>query len=566
MFSPLACTEHLIVSLLTEHLIVGLFSMSDGQPRAEVVSKSLIRTSLRPGITEEGVKKFCLGIPGWCSCCEEPMEKDSKRAPKSLQLKRTRQTKVSNENCRRSKESNSEYNEEEVEISEDKFSFDVTCEELDAFKEGECPANTMKNTEWALKNFEEWRVARNRRYSSEHCPPEVLASKNFEEICEWLCKYVAETRKADSSQYTPRSFKMLLSAIQRHLRKINPKIQINIFQDPVFRPLKNVCDSVFRRLHSSGIGTETKTTPVLSKSDEDVLWDSGVINLDNPTGLLNAVFFYNGKNFCLRGGLEHRSLKLSQIKRQMDNVNGKVVACYVYTERGSKNNEGGFASLNQTNKVVRQYEVDKERCHVKILDRYLRVLPHESNESDVFYLKPFAKVPSDPSMPWFTNVPVGKNTLGTMMKKMCQKAGLEKYTNHSLRAYGTSTLLQASVPEKLIQQRTGHRSLEALRQYERTTTAQLIDVSNIMAGAVSNPPSTSIGQVPAHQQEPGNSSMSSSLSPATTAPTFILNGCTFTGCSVAFSGQALHQSTSKEEQRICDETLQGIDYDEIFDD
>ena len=60
--------------------------------------------------------------------------------------------------------------------------------------------------------------------------------------------------------------------------------------------------------------------------------------------------------------------------------------------------------------------------------------------------------------------------------------------------------------------------------------------------------------------------MSSSLLPATTAPTFILNGCTFTGCSVAFSGQALHQSASKEEQRICDETLQGIDYDEIFDD
>ena len=65
---------------------------------------------------------------------------------------------------------------------------------------------------------------------------------------------------------------------------------------------------------------------------------------------------------------------------------------------------------------------------------------------------------------------------------MCQKAGLHKYTNHSLRAYGTSTLFQASVPEKLIQQRTGHRSLEALRQYELTTTVQLVDVSNIMVG------------------------------------------------------------------------------------
>ena len=210
-------------------------------------------------------------------------------------MKRPHQTKVSNEKCKRSKESNSEHSEEEVEPSKDRFSFDVTCEELDAFKEGECPANTMKNTEWALKNFEKWRVARNQRYSSEQCPPEVLAFKNFEEICEWLCKNVAITHKADDSQYTPRSLKILQgvsSAIQRHLRKINPKIQINIFQDPVFQPLKNVCDSVFRRLHSSGIGTETKTISVLSKSDEDVLWDSGVINLDNPTCLLNALFFY----------------------------------------------------------------------------------------------------------------------------------------------------------------------------------------------------------------------------------------------------------------------------------
>ena len=75
---------------------------------------------------------------------------------------------------------------------------------------------------------------------------------------------------------------------------------------------------MFRRLHSSG----DKNYPCVV-NDEGVLWDSGVINLNNPTGLLNAVFFYNGKNSCLRGGLEHRSLKLSHFKRQTDNVNGK---------------------------------------------------------------------------------------------------------------------------------------------------------------------------------------------------------------------------------------------------
>ena len=29
----------------------------------------------------------------------------------------------------------------------ERYRFDITCEELDAFKEGECPVNTAKNTE-----------------------------------------------------------------------------------------------------------------------------------------------------------------------------------------------------------------------------------------------------------------------------------------------------------------------------------------------------------------------------------------------------------------------------------
>ena len=51
-------------------------------------------------------------------------------------------------------------------------------------------------------------------------------------------------------------------------------------------------------MHAKGIG---KSTPVLSNHEEDKLWESGVIGLDTPIGLLKAVFFYNGKNFCLCG-------------------------------------------------------------------------------------------------------------------------------------------------------------------------------------------------------------------------------------------------------------------------
>ena len=49
---------------------------------------------------------------------------------------------------------------------------------------------------------------------------------------------------------------------------------------------------------------------------------------------------------------------------------------------------------------------------------------------------------------------------------ICARAGVEGHkTNHSLRATGTTAMYEAQVhvPEKLIQERTGHRSLKALR-------------------------------------------------------------------------------------------------------
>ena len=56
-------------------------------------------------------------------------------------------------------------------------------------------------------------------------------------------------------------------------------------------------------------------------------------------------------------------------------IDGKSVGSYVYCEFGSKNNQGGYTSLNLQNKIVRQHESTSPRCHVKILDKYLAVVP-----------------------------------------------------------------------------------------------------------------------------------------------------------------------------------------------
>ena len=94
------------------------------------------------------------------------------------------------------------------------------------------------------------------------------------------------------------------------------------------------------------------------------------------------MFFNNGKNFCLRGGEEHRSLKLSQLK--------KTPHGYVYMENASKNRQGGLAQVRLKNKCVeiRANEDAEERCYCSLLDMYISKLPNEAKSKDLFYARP----------------------------------------------------------------------------------------------------------------------------------------------------------------------------------
>ena len=145
-----------------------------------------------------------------------------------------------------------------------RFTFEVTPDELSKLKEGDCPANTLKNNMWALKTFEEWRVTRNNRYPADLCPENILVTDDKQILCEWLCKFFTEVRKGNGEEYTPRSLYLMLAGLQRHIRQLKSSEEINIFQEVVFKSLRNVCDSVFKKLHSKGVGTEAKATPVVS--------------------------------------------------------------------------------------------------------------------------------------------------------------------------------------------------------------------------------------------------------------------------------------------------------------
>lgn len=117
-----------------------------------------------------------------------------------------------------------------------------------------------------------------------------------------------------------------------------------------------------------------------------------------------------------------------------------------------------------------------------LLDFYLSKLPPEALAKDIFYVRPLDVLPANATAPWYSATPVGSRTLSKKVKDMCQKAGVQGHkTNHSLRATGASSMYEAEVPETPIQERTGHRSMQALRVYERSTEKQHQAVSAVLS-------------------------------------------------------------------------------------
>jgi integrase len=156
-----------------------------------------------------------------------------------------------------------------------------------------------------------------------------------------------------------------------------------------------------------------------------------------------AVFYAIGKIFCLRGCQEHRALRLLPLQRDGDK--------YVYRENVSKNRNGSFKQLHINSKVVPVFPCSeaKERCPVYLLDLYISKLPTEAKE-DYLYVRPLDKKLQDPTLPWYSPVPLGKHTLQQKVKKMCAEAGISSHkTNHSLRATGATELYKKGAPEKL---------------------------------------------------------------------------------------------------------------------
>ena len=102
----------------------------------------------------------------------------------------------------------------------------------------------------------------------------------------------------------------------------------------------------------------------------------------------------------------------------------------------------------------------------------------------------------------------------------------QEKTNHSLRATGAMRLFRSGVPERSVQSRTGHNSVEALRMYKRVSCMQECSMSSVLGNATN----TTTTCIPPQSLQ--------------TQPLPIYN---FSGCSVTFYSAPLPASHQLKE-------------------
>ena len=220
-----------------------------------------------------------------------------------------------------------------------------------------------------------------------------------------MAKQVAlEVRRQDGEPYPPQTLYQICCGLQRYVRELHP--DFNFMKDLHLAGFQRTLDGEMKRLRSVGLGAKRRQAEPIQVSEENVLWEKGLLGCTTPQVLVNTMVFLCGLYFALRSGQEHRSLTFDQLEL-FEPDDGP--AYLLYTENASKNNTGGLAQRKvQPKQVVHHSNTSNpERCFVQLFKKYCQHCPSVKKTS-AFYLTPLKKPKGDI---WFGTTPIGHNTL-----------------------------------------------------------------------------------------------------------------------------------------------------------
>lgn len=307
-----------------------------------------------------------------------------------------------------------------------------------------------------------------------------LTSLNKAEINSLLCSFLMDVKKNDGDNYETNTIHCMFSVINRFIK--DNKLG-DLEEDQEYQGARDVKKAKLKKLKSEGKGNRPMRAEALTKAQEELLYAKGQFGRDSPHALQRTLWWQTSLFFGHRARDESRKMTWGDIKLDKDE-NGRQYL--EFSERSTKTRDGSMSggSREFTPKAFECPE-NPDRCPVRTYKEFARRRPLETLDADSpFYLAiNHKRRPDDPI--WYSRAPLGKNTLGSMVKTACEEAGITgRKTNHSTRKTCVKRALSAGCPREYVKQLTGHKSVQSLENYaEADEDEQRAMFTSVLTGA-----------------------------------------------------------------------------------
>ncbi|XP_069841610.1 zinc finger MYM-type protein 3 [Dendropsophus ebraccatus] len=237
-----------------------------------------------------------------------------------------------------------------------------------------------------------------------------------------LAQFVKEITRPNGERYEPDSIYYLCLGIQQYLLENNR--MVNIFTDLYYLTFVQELNKLLTSWHRS----LTPSRLILSRVEEEHLWDCKQLGVYSPYVLLNTLMFFNTKFFGLRTAEEHMQLSFTNVVRHSRKCTtsrgtSKVVSIRYYPPVRQKKGRESLTKRKRDDDqqpVMEQHEnkMNPLRCPVKFYEFYLSKCPENlRNRTDVFYLQPERSCVAESPL-WYSVIPMDKNMLQSMLSRI----------------------------------------------------------------------------------------------------------------------------------------------------
>ena len=303
-----------------------------------------------------------------------------------------------------------------------------------------------------------------------------------------FCAFVIDAKKGDGDNYEVNTLRSMFSFLGTYAKQIKKG---DVDSDQEYQGFRDVKKAKMKVVKCDGKGNQPNKSSHLTREEEERMYTTGQFGYETPGALQRTMWWHTTVLFGHRGRQESRQMCWGDVTLKQDDKGGEYLE---FQERLTKTRSGGAASDSRSfAPKAWKNEENPARCPVECYKRFAAHRPESmTKDNSPFYLVIKHNRRHDDPV-WFCNTPLGKNSLSSMMKSGCEKAGITgRKTNHSARKTCVKRALDAGCPREYVAQLTGHKSVTSLENYtEADIHVQRAMCGSVMRGVSFNAASTS---------------------------------------------------------------------------